>query len=83
MNDPRDIASTLTFAQSVHADDEPGRFSELLRNVADTVDGLGRVDVHDMTFRQESTPQGDFLTISVYYDRLDGPDLRIVPIHGD
>ena len=66
------------FSQSVHADDVQGRFSELLRNVASTVDDLGNVEVFDMTFKHEITPHDEFLTATVYYDKLDAAPLRVI-----
>jgi hypothetical protein len=43
----------------------------LLRRVAHTVRTLGRVEVVDMTFRTEATPDGDWASMTVYYHRLD------------
>lgn len=41
----------------------------LLRRVADTIESLGDVEVLDVTFHAEVTPEGDWHSMTVYYDR--------------
>jgi hypothetical protein len=54
---------------------EPGRPNlgrrrlALLRRVADTIDGLGDVDVQDVTFHSDVTNGEDDLTVTVYYNQ--------------
>ena len=43
----------------------------LLRRVAETVDGMGDVDIQDITFHTEGKDGGDDLTMTVYYRRAD------------
>jgi hypothetical protein len=78
MSDGRTDGTMWHFSQSVHADAAENRFSELLRNVASTVDRLGRVEVYDMTFKHEIVPGDEYLTVTVYYDKLDAPNLRVI-----
>jgi len=38
--------------------------------VADSLEALGDVQVHDITFRSEPTDSEDDLAMTVYYDRV-------------
>jgi hypothetical protein len=78
MTDSRSDGTMWHFSQSVHADSVQGRFSELLRNVASSVDALGNIEVFDMAFKHEITPHDEFLTATVYYDKLDPAPLRVI-----
>ena len=57
------------FSQSNPAGPGQGDVAALLRRVAETLDGLGEVKVHDLTFHSVPTDSGDDLTVTVYYDR--------------
>jgi hypothetical protein len=46
-----------------------GDVAALLRRVADAVERLGDVQVHDITFASAVTDGEDDLTMTVYYDR--------------
>lgn len=41
----------------------------LLRRLADSIDDLGDVVVHDITFHSDVTADEDDLTMTVYYER--------------
>ncbi|MFW6866254.1 hypothetical protein ACOACQ_02635 [Nocardioides sp. CPCC 206347] len=69
MTDPRDISTMFTFSQSNPSGAGQGDVAALLRRVADTIDGLGDIEIYDVTFRSEVTDGEDDLTMSVYYDR--------------
>jgi hypothetical protein len=50
----------------------------LLRRVADTIDSLGEIDIHDITFSSSPTADEDDLQVTVYYNRVaERPQLRI------
>jgi hypothetical protein len=57
------------FSQSNPKGEGQGDVTALLRRVADTLDGMGDVDVQDITFHTEVTDGGDDLTMTVYYSR--------------
>ncbi|MFC7502824.1 hypothetical protein [Nocardioides sp. GCM10030258] len=59
----------FTFSQSNPSGAGQGDVAALLRRVADTIDGLGDIEIYDVTFRSEVTDGEDDLTMSVYYDR--------------
>lgn len=42
----------------------------LLRRVADTIEGLGDIQVHDLIMHSEVTPNGDWPSLTVYFDYL-------------
>ncbi|PZF62832.1 hypothetical protein DEI81_09505 [Curtobacterium sp. MCBD17_013] len=46
-----------------------GSVPALLRRLADAIDGLGDVDVQDVTFSSKVTDGEDDLTMTVYYHR--------------
>ncbi|MET7998052.1 hypothetical protein ABZU76_44920 [Amycolatopsis sp. NPDC005232] len=69
MTDPRDQWRAFHFSQSNPDGPGQGDVASLLRRVADTVEGLGNVQVHDITFTSEVTGGEDNLTMTVYYDR--------------
>ncbi|BDZ49428.1 hypothetical protein GCM10025867_16690 [Frondihabitans sucicola] len=78
MTESRSDGTMWHFSQSVHADEAQGHFSELLRNVASTVDELGNVQVYDMTFKHEITTDDEYLTVTIYYDKIDAPNLSVI-----
>jgi len=55
---------------------------ELLRRVATTIEGLGPVEIQDITFHSTISAEGPEHSLTVYFDALtaeDGPiDLRVV-----
>lgn len=57
------------FSQSNPAGEGQGDVAALLRRVADTLDELGDVQVHDITFVSQVTDGEDDLTLTVYYER--------------
>lgn len=59
--------TALHFSQSNPDGEGQGEVSSLLRRVADTLDGLGDVDVQDVVFHSEVTEAEDDLTMTVYY----------------
>jgi hypothetical protein len=65
--------SVLHFSQSNPEGPGQGDVAALLRRVADTLDGLGDVDVQDMTFQSQVTDGEDDLTVTVYYHRKPRP----------
>lgn len=70
--DARDLASTYHFSQSNPAGPGQGDVPALLRRVADTVEGLGDVEVMDITFQSVPTADENDLTMTVYYHRPPG-----------
>lgn len=44
----------------------------LLRRVAQTIEELGPVDVHDLVLHNEVTSAGNWYSITVYFDRNQG-----------
>ena len=52
----------------------------LLRHVADALDGLGALDVHDITFHVDWNEQGPWPSMTVYYE-LDEDDEAPQPHH--
>lgn len=59
--------TVLHFSQSNGDGDGQGDVAALLRRVADTLDGLGDVDVQDVVFHSAVTEAEDDLTMTVYY----------------
>ena len=59
----------LHFSQSNPDGPGQGNVPALLRRVADSIDALGDVVVHDITFRSEATADEDDLMVTVYYER--------------
>lgn len=57
------------FAQSNPTGTGQGDVPALLRRVADSIEGLGNVQVQDITFSSEVTADEDDLTMTVYYHR--------------
>jgi hypothetical protein len=55
------------FAQSNPRGPGQGNVPSLLRRVADSIENLGNVDVHDICFHSQPTSDEDELTIVVYY----------------
>jgi hypothetical protein len=60
--------SMFHFSQSNPAGTGQGDVAALLRRVADSIEALGDVDVHDVVFHSEVTDGEDDLTMTVYYD---------------
>ncbi|MBE1494162.1 hypothetical protein H4696_001262 [Amycolatopsis lexingtonensis] len=69
MTDPRDQWRGYHFSRSNPAGPGQGDVAALLRRVADAVEDLGDVQVHDITFASAVTGGEDDLTMTVYYDR--------------
>ena len=69
MTDPRDQWSVFHFSRSNPQGPGQGDVATLLRGVADTLDSLGDVQVHDVTFASEVTGGEDDLAMTVYYSR--------------
>ncbi len=69
MTDPRDPWRSFRFSHSNPEGPGQGDVAALLRRVADAVENLGDVQVHDITFASEVTGGEDDLTMTVYYDR--------------
>jgi hypothetical protein len=65
----RDEYTILNFAQSNPSGEGQGLVPALLRRVADSIEGLGDVQVQDITFHSEVTGEEDDLTMIVYYHR--------------
>jgi hypothetical protein len=62
---------TVATARGSHQDD----VATLLRRVADALDALGAVDVHDITFHVDWTNEGSWPSMTVYYEvDEDAPD---------
>jgi hypothetical protein len=57
----------LNFSQSNPDGEGQGNVGALLRRVADSIDELGDVDVHDIVFHSGVTDAEDDLTMTVYY----------------
>jgi hypothetical protein len=55
------------FGQMNPAGEGQGDVPALLRRVADTIEGLGEVDVQDMTFQLEVTDGEDRVGLNVYH----------------
>lgn len=45
-----------------------GDVPALLRRVADSIEGLGNVQVHDLIMHSEITADGDWPNLTVYFD---------------
>lgn len=69
MTDPRDQWSVFHFSRSNPEGPGQGDVAALLRRVADAVDDLGDVQIHDITFTSAVTGGEDDLSLTVYYDR--------------
>jgi hypothetical protein len=67
--DPRDQWTMFHFSQA--NPEGPGRqdVPALLRRVADSIEALGDVEVHDITYAVEVTAEAVEPSMSVYYDR--------------
>lgn len=61
--------SVLHFSQSNGTGVGKGDVAALLRRVAESLDGLGDVDVQDVVFHSEVTEDEDDLEMTVYYHR--------------
>jgi hypothetical protein len=59
----------LNFSQSNPSGDGQGDVAAVLRRVADTLDGLGDVQVQDITFHSNVADGEDDLRVTVYYHR--------------
>jgi hypothetical protein len=60
------------FSQANPEGPDQGDVAELLRRVAETLDGLGAVDVVDLIMHNEVTANGDWPSLTVYFRDL-GP----------
>lgn len=56
------------FSQANPEDPGQANVPALLRRVADTVEGLGEVQVLDLVMHTEMTEDGDWHSLTVYYD---------------
>jgi hypothetical protein len=65
-NDPATWTAQC-FAQSNPAGAGQGDVAALLRRVAESIDGLGDIDVQDITFHSQVADGEDDLTMTVYY----------------
>jgi hypothetical protein len=59
--------TVLHFSQSNPTGEGQGDVAALLRRVADTIDGIGDIDVQDVTFKSDVTDGEDDLMMTVYY----------------
>ena len=55
------------FSQANPQGDGQGSVPSLLRAVADTIEGLGTVDIQDIAFHREVTTDGDWVSMTVYF----------------
>jgi len=62
-----DFGTIRNFSQCNPAGVGQGDVAALLRRVAATLDGLGDVDVQDVTFQSVVTDAEDDLTMTVYF----------------
>ncbi|MFC3983000.1 hypothetical protein [Streptosporangium jomthongense] len=61
------------FSQANPEGPEQGDVPALLRRVADSIEELGDVEVHDVIMHNEITEDGDWPSLTVYFDyRTDG-----------
>lgn len=66
--DAQDEWTVLHFSQSNPKGEGQGDVPRLLRQVADSIEGLGDVQVQDITFHSQVTAGEDDLTMTVYFD---------------
>ncbi len=66
-----DHAPLYRFTVATARGEEQDHVATLLRRVASALDDLGAVDVHDITFHVESTDQGPWPSMTVYYEVID------------
>lgn len=59
-----------------HPEDPQDNVPVLLRRVADSIDRMGPLDVHDLVLHTEVTEDGDWHSITVYFHRR--RDLRAI-----
>jgi hypothetical protein len=70
---PERITHTMRhFSQANPAGQGQGDVPALLRRVADSIDGLGDVEVYDLIMHNEITADGDWPSFTVYFDYLTG-----------
>ncbi|MBL7490417.1 hypothetical protein I6A60_40205 [Frankia sp. AgB1.9] len=63
----RDPWTAYHFSQSNPEGAGQGDVGALLRRVADPIDALGQVDVQDLVLHTDITADGDWHSITVYY----------------
>jgi hypothetical protein len=68
-DEPHDEWTMLVFSQSNPDGAGQGSVPALLRRLADSIDELGDIVVHDITFHSEVTADENDLTMTVYYER--------------
>jgi hypothetical protein len=68
---PIDKWTANHFAQANPTGDGQGDVPALLRRVADTIAGLGDVQILDLLMHVEVTAEGDWPSLVVYYHRPD------------
>ncbi|MER6952205.1 hypothetical protein ABT294_50175 [Nonomuraea sp. NPDC000554] len=56
------------FSQSNPKGPGQGEVPALLRRVADSIEELGNVEVHHMIMHNETTEDGDWPSLTVYFD---------------
>ena len=59
------------FAQANPQEEGQDDVPALLRRVADSIESLGEVSVHDVTFHTEVTAEGSWHSMSVYFSEGD------------
>jgi hypothetical protein len=59
------------FSQSNPRGNGQGDVPGLLRRVAESIEGLGDVEVQDITFATEATEDGPWHSMTVYFHRRD------------
>jgi hypothetical protein len=64
------------FSQANPRGGDQGDVPALLRRVADSIEGLGPLDVQDLVLHTEVTEDGDWHSVTVYFHRR--TDLRAV-----
>jgi hypothetical protein len=67
--DPRDKWVTYSFSLSNPTGPGQGSVSALLRRLADQLDGLGEVEIIDISFSSQPTGEENDLRMTVYYQR--------------
>jgi hypothetical protein len=64
--------TTHHFSQANPAGAGQADLPMLLRRVAQTIEELGPVGVHDLVLHNQITPDGDWYSITVYFDKRQG-----------
>lgn len=67
MTKPSEAWTSRHFSQANPVGPGQDNVAALLRRVADSVESLGPVEVHDLVLHTEITPDGGWHSITVYY----------------